>query len=100
MSRRTRSFGLPFTVILKLYPRRDRGERRTAALVSASCRFHGAPFGVYAGWNTNAKVPGIPLPEWLKTSPLNLIFRSLDAAVIHQDSVTFDTFEFLDFDAY
>ena len=100
VSRRTRSFGLPFAVILKLYPRRDRGERRTAALVSASCRFHGAPFGVYAGWNTHAKVPGIPLPEWLKTSPLNLIFRSLDAAVIHQDSMTFDTFEFLDFDAY
>jgi hypothetical protein len=45
-------------------------------------------------------VPGIPLPKRLKTSPLNLIFRSLDAAMIHQDSVTFDTFEFLDFDAY
>lgn len=100
VSRRTRSFGLPFAVILKLYPRGGKGERRVAALVSGGCRFHRAPFGVYAGWNAHAKVPGIPLPERLKTSPLNLIFRSLDAAVIHQDSVTFDTFEFLDFDAY
>jgi len=100
VSRRTRSFGLPFAALLKLYPRRGNCERRMAALVSASCRFHGAPFGVYAGWNAHAKVPGIPLPERLKTSPLNLIFRSLDAAVIHQDSMTFDTFEFLDFDAY
>ncbi len=87
-------------MILKLYPRRGSGKRRASALVSASCRFHRAPFGVYAGWNAHAKLPGVPLPERLKPAPLNLIFRSLDPSVIHQDSVAFDTFEFLDFDAY
>lgn len=95
-----RQRGIPVAVLLKLYPRRERAPAGGAALVSSACLLHRAPLSIYAGWNDRVRLPGLVLPERFKPAPLNLIFRSLDAAVIDQDEMDFDTFEFLDFDAY
>jgi hypothetical protein len=100
VSCRTRAFGVPFAVILKIFPRVAAGRRRTGAIVTAACRAHRAPVAVYAGFNARADVRGIPVPNRLKPAPLNLVFRSLDSSVVRQEDFRFGTFEFLDFDAY
>ena len=92
--------GIPAAVILKLLPRGERsGPLRADHIVSAACRFHRAPYGVYAGFNAHVVVRGIQPPRRLQPSPLNLIIRSLSPD-IDQDPLMIDTFEFLDMDAY
>lgn len=93
-------FGVHAAVILKLLPREGcRGPLRSDAIVGAACRFHRAPYAVYAGFNEHVKVRGIQPPRRVQPSPLHLILRSFSADV-DQDALRLDTFEFLDMDAY
>lgn len=91
-------FGVRAAVILKLLRRSER-PARTEPAIAAACRFHRAPYAVYAGFNARAKVRGIQPPRKLQPSPLHLILRSLSPS-IDQATLTLDTFEFLDMDAY
>jgi len=100
VSTRTRSFGVPAAVVMKLLPRAGRsGPLASAPLISAVCRFHRAPFAVYAGSNAHVPVRGVQPPRRLLPSPLYLILRSLQPEV-DQAALRLDTFEFLDMDAY
>ena len=72
---------------------------RPERVIAAACRFHRAPYAVYAGFNARVHVRGIQPPRKLQPSPLHLILRSLSPA-IDQDALTLETFEFLDMDAY
>ncbi len=93
-------FGVPAAVILKLLPRDGRsGPLPADPIVAAACRFHRAPYAVYAGFNAHARVRGFQPPKRLQPSPLNLIIRSLSPSV-DQGPLAIDTFEFLDMDAY
>jgi hypothetical protein len=92
--------GVPAAVVLKLLPRDGRaGPLRADAIVSAACRFHRAPYAVYAGFNAHVTLRGVQPPRKLQPSPLNLIIRSLSPTV-DQGPLMIDTFEFLDMDAY
>jgi hypothetical protein len=91
-------FGVRAAVILKLLPRSD-APVRPDAVIGAACRFHRAPYAVYAGFNARVRVRGIQPPRRLQPSPLHLILRSLSTTV-DQELLTLDTFEFLDMDAY
>jgi hypothetical protein len=91
-------FGVRAAVILKLLPRTEQAVR-TERVVAAACRFHRAPYAVYAGFNARVRVRGIQPPRTLQPSPLHLILRSL-SPTIDQDALALDTFEFLDMDAY
>jgi hypothetical protein len=95
-----RRFGVRAAVILKLLPRDGHtGPLRGDAIVGAACRYHRAPYAVYAGFNAHVKVRGFQPPRRLQPSPLHLILRSFSDD-IDQDSFALDTFEFLDMDAY
>jgi hypothetical protein len=91
-------FGVRAAVVLKLLRRSDRPVVADA-LVGAACRFHRAPYAVYAGFNTGVEVRGAQPPRRLQPSPLHLILRSL-ASEVDQAALDLDTFEFLDMDAY
>ncbi len=91
-------FGVRAAVLLKLLVRGD-APPRPERVIAAACRFHRAPYAVYAGFNARVAVRGIQPPRKLQPSPLHLILRSLSPAV-DQDTLTLDTFEFLDMDAY
>jgi hypothetical protein len=91
-------FGVRAAVILKLL-RRSEQPVRADRVIAAACRFHRAPYAVYAGFNARVPVRGIQPPRKLQPSPLHLILRSL-SPTIDQDALTLDTFEFLDMDAY
>ena len=93
-------FGIRAAVILKLF-RRTGGHDpvRADTMVGAACRFHRAPYAVYAGFNRRVTVRGIQPPRHLQPSPLHLILRSLSPTV-DQATLAVDTFEFLDMDAY
>jgi hypothetical protein len=97
-------FGVAAAVIVKLLPRggsslAGNGRRPSDAVIAAACRFHRAPYAVYAGFNAYVRVRGFQPPRALQPSPLNYILRSLSDDV-DQTSLTVDTFEFLDMDAY
>jgi hypothetical protein len=93
-------FGVRAAVILKLLPRGGRaGPLRADPIVAAACRYHRAPYAVYAGFNAHVRVRGIQPPRRLQPSPLHLILRTLSEHV-DQDTLEIDTFEFLDMDAY
>jgi hypothetical protein len=91
---------MPACVVLKIFPLTSGTATidATRAIRSAT-RFHRAGFAVYAGFNGAVQVRGIRPPRRFQPSPLNLIIRHLDTAV-DQNSITLDTFEFLDMDAY
>jgi len=91
-------FGVRAAVLLKLF-RRGNQPVATDAIVGAVCRFHHAPYAVYAGFNARVRVRGAQPPRRLQPSPLHLILRSLGPE-IDQTSLGLDTFEFLDMDAY
>jgi hypothetical protein len=91
-------FGVRAAVILKLL-RRGEGACRVDRVVGAACRFHRAPYAVYAGFNARVSVRGFQPPRRLQPSPLHLILRSLSPTV-DQAALALDTFEFLDMDAY
>jgi GNAT superfamily N-acetyltransferase len=97
VSRAERRSGVRVAVLLKVLARRELGARERGALVRAACRFHRAPLALHVGLNRNVSFPGLPLPDRLRASPLNLIYRSLEEPLRPGSIVDF---EFLDFDAY
>ncbi len=93
------AYGVPLAVILKMLPRGNPGRRlRGDHLVTAACRFHRAPVALYAGMNKDIGIKGWPLPRDLLPAPLNLVCLTLSE--LDQDRFRFETFEFLDFDAF
>jgi hypothetical protein len=93
-------FGIRAAVILKVFRRTTGPDTiRADAIIGAACRFHRAPYAVYAGFNRHVRVRGVQPPRKLQPSPLHLIIRSLSPTV-DQETLTVDTFEFLDMDAY
>jgi hypothetical protein len=93
-------FGVRAAVILKLLPRDGRsGPLASDRIIAAACRFHRAPYAVYAGFNAHVRVRGVQPPRRLQPSPLHLILRTLSDD-IDQATLEVETFEFLDMDAY
>jgi hypothetical protein len=100
ISARDRRFGVNAAVILKLLPRPGAARPvNPSGLIAAACRYHRAPYAVYAGFNRHVPVRGLRPPRRLQPSPLHLIIRHLDPTV-DQEALVLDTFEFLDGDAY
>ncbi len=92
--------GVPVAVILKLLLRSGvDGPISGQPAVAEACRWHRAPAAVYAGFNRNVVVRGVPAPERIKPSPLNLELCSLSDRIRQRD-FHLDTYEFLDMDAY
>jgi GNAT superfamily N-acetyltransferase len=88
---------VPVAVLLKLFASAAVGARERRALVRAACRFHRAPFALHVGFNDLVAFRGPPLPERLRSSPLNLILRELGGTAPSGPIVRW---ELLDFDAY
>jgi GNAT superfamily N-acetyltransferase len=91
---------IPIAILLKMLPRKGVARINSRALLRAACRYHGTAVYLYAGFNERATIRGMPLPQKLRPSPLNLIYRAFDDTVPAGDHVKLGTFEFLDFDAY
>lgn len=91
--------GVPVAILLKILPRSGRTGTRGRDAVAAACRHHRTPACVYAGFNANTAVRGVPIPLRLRPSPLNQLFGSLDPSV-PESGFRLDTFEFLDSDIY
>ena len=53
-------FGVRAAVVLKLLRRSGRAGSERDAIVGAACRFHRAPYAVYAGFNAHVHVRGYP----------------------------------------
>jgi hypothetical protein len=68
--------------------------------VAAACRYHRAPAAIYAGFSASCEVLGVRLPERYKPAPLNLIVRSARRGFVDAKILEFDSFEFLNFDAF
>jgi len=90
--------GVPVAVLLAVLTDHDLERREADAIVRSACRAHRAPIALHVGLNRRAGLRGVPLPERLRPSPLNLIFRWLDETQVAAPQL--DRFEFLDFDAY
>jgi GNAT superfamily N-acetyltransferase len=89
--------GMRVAVLLKIFSRRPLEAGVQHALVRVACRFHRAPLALHVGFNRHVSFRGVALPERLRDSPLNLIYRSLEQSPRPGSVVDF---EFLDFDAY
>jgi len=89
--------GVRVAILLKVFASAPLSGPVRRALVRAACRFHRAPLALHVGLNDLVEFRGIPLPERLRDSPLNLIYRSLEGDARPPSIVRF---EFLDFDAY
>jgi len=89
--------GLRVAIILKVFAAAPLPPRAARGLVRAACRHHRAPVALHVGLNDLVDFDGMALPERLRPSPLNLIYRSLLAPAREPSIVRF---EFLDFDAY
>lgn len=89
--------GVNVAVIAKVFAARPLGAGEARALVRAACRTHRAPFALHIGVNDRVTLAGLALPERLRPSPLNLIYRALDG---QRRTAGVVRFEALDFDAY
>ncbi|HUH80185.1 MAG TPA: hypothetical protein VLZ06_02565 [Solirubrobacteraceae bacterium] len=92
-----RRAGLRVAIILKVFAADPLSASETRALVRAACRHHRAAVALHVGVNDLVDFHGIALPERLRASPLNLIYRSL---LTPPRDPSIARFEFLDFDAY
>ncbi len=88
---------VPVAVLLAIFAAAPLDDAAARAVVRAACRFHRAPLALHVGINANVAFRGLPLPERLRESPLNLIYRDL-TGVARTDEVR--RLEFVDFDAY
>jgi GNAT superfamily N-acetyltransferase len=84
-------------VLLAVFAAADVTPAAARAIVRAACLAHRAPLALHVGVNDRLTLRGVPLPERLRPSPLNFIYRDLAAggpapAIAH--------WELLDFDAY
>jgi hypothetical protein len=92
--------GVPVTVLMKFLPRAARrGPLDPWRMIATACLRHRTPVAVYAGYNANVPVPGIRIDQERLPAPLNLLVMSTSPG-LHNDDFRFETFEFLDFDAY
>ncbi len=91
---------LRVVILLKFFPKKEIRSIDSMALVGAACKDAGTPLFLYAGYNPATKLRLVRLPESLKPSPLNLIFKELDQMPAGSTDVSFETFEFFDFDVY
>ncbi len=100
--------GVAVALILKVFATRPLDAAARRALVRAVCRTHRAPVALHVGCNDRAAFAGVPLPERLRESPLNFIYRALGTGSPRPERAL-DTesprpeltrFEMLDFDAY
>jgi hypothetical protein len=99
VSLRAEAKGMPIALILKLLPRGgSRGPLPSQEIITAACRHHRAPIAVYAGFNAHVPVRGFDVPRRYLPKPLNLLFLTLSE--LDPADFRFDTFEFLDFDAF
>jgi hypothetical protein len=92
--------GCRIVVALKFFRRKGAGVVDARHLLALAARCYRTPFFIYAGFNRHATVVGLPLPQRLRPSPLNLLCLPLLPSVPKQSDMRFETFEFLDFDAY
>lgn len=92
-----RRHGVRVAILLKVFASAPVSASARRALIRAACRFHGAPLALHVGLNDLLDFPGVALPQRLRESPLNLIYRSLGE---HGRPASIVSFEFLDFDAY
>lgn len=99
VSTRTKVAGVPFAVILKVLPRRERVRVRIGRIAAVVGRHHRAPFAIHWGRNPTMPLRGIPLPQSRMPSPLSLVLHSF-VAEFDRDGFELGEFEFLDFDAY
>ncbi|MEM6415333.1 MAG: hypothetical protein AAF720_11840 [Pseudomonadota bacterium] len=98
IARRINRNGVGFAVILGIF---GRGTAITVArMISAACAQLGCYLYLYAGWNTTCPTSGIKLPERLKPSPLNLLWRTIGDQPTVPDLGRTRRFEFIEFDAY
>lgn len=94
--------GIPFLVVGKTFRRTAARSPRPVAngVIARACRYRGRALGVYGGFSATTRVFGAPLPERLKPSPLHLVVNCHPAGWFDLSTFRYDTFEFLDFDAY
>lgn len=92
-----RRHGVRVAILLKVFAGVPVSARAQRALIRAACRFHGAPLALHVGLNDLLDFSGMALPQRLRESPLNLIYRSLGE---QEHPVSIVRFEFLDFDVY
>lgn len=97
VSARDNRHGVPVAILLKVFAASPVSAGARRALVRAACRFHRAPIALHVGLNELVDFRGVSLPERLRESPLNLIYRSLQT---ERPAASIVRFEFLDFDAY
>lgn len=92
--------GVRITVLCKFLPRDGQtGPISPQAHIAAACRHHRTPLALYAGINIHVPVTGIRLAQDRLPSPLNLVtLTTPDIMPLHR--CVFDTFEFLEFDAF
>ncbi len=91
-----RRAGVNVAVLLAVFAAAALAPGHTRQLIRAACRTHRAPLAIHVGVNDRVPFQGLPLPERLRPSPLNLISRTLGDVRVPPAS----RFEFLDFDAY
>lgn len=97
---RTKHKGVPVAVITKvLLDHHEADHVELGPIAAAACRHHRAPVALHAGRNPGLRGRGLPLPDRLRPSPLNLIVKSLTAGEPSSAFVP-EVFEFLEFDAY
>jgi GNAT superfamily N-acetyltransferase len=89
--------GIGVAILLKVFAASRVSKSTRRALVRTACHFHRAPIALHVGLNDLVDFRGMALPERLRESPLNLIYRSLQTQPRPASIVRF---EFLDFDAY
>jgi GNAT superfamily N-acetyltransferase len=94
------ALGLRVVVALKFLPNKGIQAMDTTRLLRAAAAHHKSHFFVYSGFNRKAAPKGMSLPRRLLPSPLNLIYRKLDASMPDAAHIRIACFEFLDFDAY
>lgn len=100
VSTKTIWHGVPIGVLLKVIPRRGAPSTVTSdRLLASICWYHRVPALAYAGFNGRVPVRGFRLRQDRLPSPLNLQFLS-SSDELDVDTFAFETFEFLDFDAY
>jgi hypothetical protein len=98
VSCRTKQFGLPVSVILKVFVGREARQPDLFRIGVALNRAMRTVVSVYGGHNNRVRTRGLRIPARFRPSPLNLIVRNLDtdSTVTPRPTVM----EFLDFDAY
>jgi hypothetical protein len=84
-------------VLLAIFAAGDVPSATARAVIRAACLAHRAPLALHVGINERLALRGVPLPERMRPSPLNFIYRDLVAG---GPAPAIARWEFVDFDAY